>query len=464
MIKYYIGILFCSVLFPFYPLSAQTLTFKTALSDALQNYASLKAKANYVSYSKELVERQKRQALPDISLSAQQMYGTINNVNGPSYGLKGLSVASSGPVLANQNWNAAFGSLYLANINWDFFSFGKIKQGVKVAQSNLQISQSDLDQETFQQEVRVAAAYLNLLAAQQLTISQQNNLNRAIAIRDAVMPRVINGLNPGVDSSFAVAEVSSARIQLTSSQDRERELATELSRLMGVAPADPRLDSIFLRKIPSAFYDSVAVNLQNHPTLQYYQAQIVASQQQEKYLKTQYFPTISLFTTLQSRASGFGAGYGATNMDDYSGSYLKGVGATRENYLVGVGAAWDLTAAYRLRKEVDAQRRNTAAIEDNYNLAKEQIADQLDLSAQKIKNALTNYAEAPIQVRAANEGYIQKTTLYKNGLATIVDVTQSLYTVNRAETDRDIAFNNVWQALLIKAAAAGDFSIFLNEF
>jgi hypothetical protein len=54
--------------------------------------------------------------------------------------------------------------------------------------------------------------------------------------------------------------------------------------------------------------------------------------------------------------------------------------------------------------------------------------------------------------------------LYKNGLTTIVEVTQALYTLNRAETDRDISNNNVWQALLLKAAASGDFSLFLNEF
>jgi len=44
-----------------------------------------------------------------------------------------------------------------------------------------------------------------------------------------------------------------------------------------------------------------------------------------------------------------------------------------------------------------------------------------------------------------------------------VDVTQALYVLNRAETDRDIANSNVWQALLLKAAASGDFGYFVNE-
>jgi hypothetical protein len=94
----------------------------------------------------------------------------------------------------------------------------------------------------------------------------------------------------------------------------------------------------------------------------------------------------------------------------------------------------------------------------------QQIKNQLLLSNNKIKNALDNYQEAPIQIKSASDAYIQKSTLYKNGLSNIVDFTQALYVLNRAETDRDIAYSNVWQALLLKAAAAGDFRIFTSSF
>jgi hypothetical protein len=77
---------------------------------------------------------------------------------------------------------------------------------------------------------------------------------------------------------------------------------------------------------------------------------------------------------------------------------------------------------------------------------------------------MSNYLEAPVQVKAASDAYTQKTVMYKNGLSTIVDLTQALFVLNRAETDRDIAFSNVWQALLLKAAALGDFGLFINEF
>jgi outer membrane protein TolC len=89
---------------------------------------------------------------------------------------------------------------------------------------------------------------------------------------------------------------------------------------------------------------------------------------------------------------------------------------------------------------------------------------QLALSETKIRNAMANYTEAPQQVKAATEAYLQKSTLYKNGLTTLVDLTTAIFALNRAETDRDIAYTNVWQALLIKSAAMGDYNIFINEF
>ncbi|MFC3160179.1 hypothetical protein ACFOEQ_18415 [Chryseobacterium arachidis] len=70
--------------------------------------------------SKESIELAKRQYLPNLNISLQQDFGTVNGQNGPLYGFGGYGVASSGLPLPEQNWNAAFGALYLANVNWEF--------------------------------------------------------------------------------------------------------------------------------------------------------------------------------------------------------------------------------------------------------------------------------------------------------------------------------------------------------
>ena len=120
-----------SVLYVFQALGQQVLTIKEAEQIALSNYASIKAKASQLNASKAFLTETKSEYLPDVNLSAQQAYGTVNGQNGPLYGASGLSVASSGPALPNQNWNAAFGALYLANVNWNFFAFGRAKKKLR---------------------------------------------------------------------------------------------------------------------------------------------------------------------------------------------------------------------------------------------------------------------------------------------------------------------------------------------
>jgi adhesin transport system outer membrane protein len=452
-----------SVLYVFQANAQKVLTIKDAEQIALSNYASIKAKASQLNASKAYLKETKTEYLPDVNLSAQQDYGTINGQNGPLYGYRGLSVASSGPALANQNWNAAFGALYLANVNWDFFSFGKAVEKVKVQKSIVSLNENDLAQEQFQHQVRVASTYLNLLAAQQLAKAAQDNLARSTDLQKVVIARVKNGLNPGVDSSLANAEVSNARIALTNAEQTVQDQSSQLATYMGVAPQVFVLDSVFVTKAPNNADQKPALNPDEHPLLRYYRNRIGVSDEQAKYLSTFSYPTFSLFGVYQGRGSGFGSGI-ATNPGDYTSNYGSGVDPTRYNYLFGIGMVWNITNPFRVHYQVKSQKFTSEQYRNEYDLIGQQLHAQQALAETRIANALKNFNEVPVEVKAASDAYTQKYTLYKNGLANIVDFTQALYTLNRAEVDKDIASNNVWQALLFKAAATGDFGIFINNF
>jgi outer membrane protein TolC len=455
----FLGLAVC--FFAFNAHGQKVLTMKEAIQTALNNYGTIKAKASQLNASKAYLKETKSEYLPDLNISAQQDYGTVNGTNGPLYGYRGGAVASSGPALNNQNWNAAFGSLYLSNVNWDFFSFGRSKEKIKVQQSVVNLNETDLVQEQFQHEVRVAGAYLNLLAAQRLVKSQQDNLRRSEELTCVVVARVKNGLNAGVDSSLANAEVSSAKIALTRQIDIAQEQANILSQYLGVPPQDFQLDSVFVTQSPKSIEQPSAVKIEQHPLLKYYENRIGVSDEQAKYYKTFSYPTFSLFGVMQGRGSGFKADY-ATNLTDYSHSYGAGADPTRYNYLFGIGMIWNLTNPLRVHYQVQSQKFTSLQYKDEYDLINQRLSAQQQLAETKISNALKNYREAPIQVKAAGDAYLQKNTLYKNGLSNIVDLTTALFTLNRAETDRDIAYNNVWQALLYKSAATGDFNIFIK--
>jgi outer membrane protein TolC len=444
--------------------NSQMLTLNDAVQTALNNYGTIQAKANYLKASQASVKQNSLEYLPDLSVAAQHAYGTANGQFGPLMASGGLNAASSGPPFPVQNWNAAFGALYLANVNWDFFTFGRVHERIKVAQAQVLRETNDLEQEKFQHQVRVASAYLNLLAAQRLKLSQQKNLDRANALRQVVVVRTKNGLNPGVDSSLANAEVSSAKIALTNAIDFQGEQANQLARLMGIPHQDFLLDTLFVNRIPAALFDSTPLKEEDHPVLKFYQSRINLSRKQEKYYDRFKYPVFSLMGVVQGRGSGFDNHYNELFPDAYTGNYWRGIRPERSNYLIGMGVTWNLTSPVQVRQQVAVQEWTSKGLQNEYEVVNQQIKAQLALADQKMKNAVVNSNEAPVQMKAASDAYLQKSVLYKNGLSNIVDVTQALYTLNRAETDRDISNNNVWQALLLKAAASGDFGLLMNEF
>ncbi|MFC4479933.1 TolC family protein [Flavobacterium chungangensis] len=442
---------------------AQTLSLKEAIKIGLENYGSIRAKNNYTNASKETLKQSRRDYLPNLNLSAQQDYGTVNGQNGPLYGFGGLGVASSGLPLPEQNWNSAFGALYLVNMNWDFFTFGKTQEKINLSKIDVQAKEKDLQQEKFQQEIKISAAYLNLLASQRLVISQQKNLDRAEVFKKTAAARVKNGLLAGVDSTLATAEVSKAKIALNLARNFVKEQNNKLVDLMGVAPQDFVTDTLFVTQIPKELVTKEASTDSLHPLLQFYKTKIDYSNQQVKLYKRFYYPTMSAFGVLQTRASGFDNTY-ATDQNAFSRNYWDGVNPDRTNYLVGVGITWNLTTPFRSSKQVSAQKFVSQALQEEYNQADRELKSQLNFAEDKIKITLENYAEAPIQVDAAKRAYVQKSTLYKNGLTDLTDLTQTMYVLNRAEIDRDIVNNNVWQSYLLKVAATGNFDLFINEF
>ncbi len=443
--------------------SGQDLSLKDAVDTGVANYGLVVAKSKYALAANETVKQTKRDYLPNLNLSAQQDYGTVNGQNGPLYGLGGLGVASSGLPLANQNWNAAFGALYLVNFNWEFFTFGRMKQRVTVAKADAFRQQKDFEQEQFQHKVRIAGAYLNLLASQRLLRSQAKNLDRTEVVLKNAAIRVTNGLLPGVDSTLASAEVSRAKIALNQLKEQVKMQNNELVRLMGVEPTDFIADTTLVTRVPKAMITAETPNDTLNPIRRFYQSRINYSNQQAELFKREYWPTFNMFGVFQTRGSGFNADY-AQNQESYTRNYIDGIDPTRQNYLFGVGMVWNLTTIARSSKKVSAQKLITEGLQEEYKAVDMQLKANDDAANARMDFALQNYKEAPRQVKAAQQAYLQRTTLYNNGLTNLVDVTQALYTLNRAETDRDVIYTNVWQALLMKAAATGDFNLFINEF
>jgi outer membrane protein TolC len=453
------------VLFWHFFVAAQNPDKLLSMTDALQiasaNYL-IQSKVNYTRSSAEAVQAAKKVALPDFILAAQTAYGTLNGVNGLGSGLPGITTISAS-TNASQNMNASFGALYNVNINMNVFSFGLQRAFVAATRGQFEQDRADLRQTKFEVETTVIGLYLNLLTAQRLRIVMQDNVDRISRLRDIIIARTMNGLNPGVDSSIANAELSTARMSLTDAENFEQSQASQLSIEMGVKQPFFNLDTSFVTTLPKNIPAQNEVNLQVHPVLRYLDSRIINSDLTATYLQKTALPRFSFFAVGQERGSGFGGSF-TSDPNDYSDNFFKGADPVRANYLLGIGVTWNITDLTRVRSKVLSQRFISAAYKDDYNQAEIKYTDQLHFANQQISNALTKYREVPIQLKSAEDAYNQKKALYENGLTNIVDVTQTLFFLNQAEAASDVACSAVWQALLYKAVAAGDISLFLLQF
>jgi outer membrane protein TolC len=442
---------------------AEVLTLRSALQIAAANYRLLQAKENEAKASAAAVQTAKKDALPDLTFSVENAYGTLNGLNGLPSGQPGITTLTAGPATGSQSWNAAFGALYVSNIDWNLYSFGLQRAHVAAAKGQNDQDLADLRQAQFQQQIRVAGAYLDLLSAERIRVAMEDNLSRAARLRDVIISRTENGLNPGVDSSLANAEVSRARLSLIDAQNYEQTQAGQLAIQLGVTTQDFILDSVFYLRPPKDTAEAQPLVVTRHPTLQFLASRIKTSDLLAGYIQKTGLPRFTLFGVMQQRGSGFGNDY-ALNQADYSTGYFNGIDPIRTNYLLGVGLVWDVTDFSKTRSKVATQHWLSAALDDEYKLEQNQLTNQLTVAGRRITNALAKYRETPTTLKSAMDAYGQKEALYKNGLSTLVDVTQALFILNRAEIDRDVSCNAVWQALLLKAGATGNMDLFLQQF
>ncbi|MDR6547754.1 outer membrane protein TolC [Chryseobacterium rhizosphaerae] len=436
---------------------AQLTSLEDVLLRAEKNYQSIKKKEINIQASQERLQLQKTYYLPEVTLMAQQSFGTINAQNGPMYNQGGLGTAATSIPLAEQNWNAAFGSLYLANVNWNIYTFGKLASKENIEIADTEVHQADLHQEIFQHQIKTAAAYFNLLVSQRLEKVQHENHTRSEVIYTIAKARAESGLIPEVDASLAKAEMSSAQTATINANDHVLDYNKKLADLLVEDFTDYQLDHYFSSNTPSLTQET-ASSSEIHPSILFLAQKMNKSRKQEDHLHTLKLPSLSLFGVFQGRGSGFGWNYVQDNAA-FSSSYLKGIGVDRMNYIVGLNLSWNLTDFYRTSFKVHEQKLITKALDFDYQQLQQELSNQQSLSESKYKNALIKVKESRIQMQAATDAFQQQKALYENGLTTIVDFTQALYLLNRAEINYEIAQNNSWQAVILIAASKGDISI-----
>jgi len=440
-------------------LLAQTtspLTLTDALALAEKNYPALLAKQEEVNAAKEDLSATRKEYIPTLKLHEQIEYATANTVEG-TYFPYGIVVPTSGGIGETNSSAATFGSISMGLLEWSPFSFGQYNSRVQLYRSQLELATANSGDAVFQQKIKIAEAYLNVLTLQQVTKLSKNNLARTEAFRQSTSAAVIGGIRPGVDTAFANAEVSKARLELIDAQENEDAGKIYLASLIGLGDTTFIIDTTLTSKLPPLALNLTRVDVAQNPLALVYKANLDISLSREKYIQRSYYPRIGMISGIWGRGSGWGDGAG--NVRDYS--FAGGTALTRYNYAFGAAVTFNVFDFYRIHSQYEAEHFRTSAIQDDLDAVLLQMRSEQAIADLKVHSAVLRMNEAPIQLTAASALYDQTNARYKNGLATEPDLAQALYNMNRAESDMVNATDGLWRALLYKSASNGNIDDFL---
>jgi outer membrane protein TolC len=431
------------------------INLQAALDTAIARYPKIKASLAEKNSAGEQLKSSHTAYIPSLQLQEQLTYGTANSLVGQFYPNEGTAIPISGGVNAAQNWNGASSQFTTAVLTGPIFAFGKIQANIHEKEARLKIADASYQNEIFQHKVKVTEAYLYVLVYQKLRKVQAENLKRAVEINRLIKAGVESGLKPGVDSSYSAAEVSKAKITYLSSLRDEKNWQIKFGEYLGMPDAYFLVDSMsFNSSLPVA--NTGQSTIDNNPLLGIYKNQVETDVFSAKAVKRSYLPTLKYL------ASGAARGSGISSTGVYSSDATNGFQYSRYNYMVGAYLLWNVTDIFRINHEYKSHmyevKKDNALLDEtrlNLNRQLENANIQLSLAIEQAK-------EAPVQVNAATGGFNQSKARYQSGLGTLVELSQNLYILARAEADYSITYNNTWRSLLSIAAAAGDMNLFLN--
>jgi len=437
------------------------LTFTQALDIARINYPTLRARQAAVEAAAADVRTTRANYLPQVTLQAQALNGTSNQVRGAALSGGAIPISGVRPDFSSQTtWTSQAGLV----VEWPVLTFGRYRAIVQRANTAVAQAQADYDQELFAHQVQVADAYLLALVAQKSVALQAANLKRAQALRIVIRAGALSGIRPGIDSSVTNAETSRAQLQLLTSQQRALQQRVRLAGLLGVPTQDIRIDSMkFYTKLPSTAPASYSDTTRLPPILQAYQQRIRASQAQIDVLRLNTRPTLSLVGSTWGRGSGISNRAGENGLYAIDPALSAGIPFKAYNYVVGASLSWNLTDLWRTRYATAAQQQRINVAQAEYNQQNLQLQIERQNAVLQLELARQTAQEAPLQLDAAKRAYVQAKARYDAGLDNLVVLTQAAVVLNRAETDQALAVNNLWRALLLRAATNGSLGVLLDQ-
>ena len=430
------------------------LTLTQAVEAALRNYPAVQVSQEQINAAAAGIQLARTAYLPRVDMLAQENRATRNNV----FGLlmpQGVIPSMSGPVLGTNNLGTVWGSAIGTLVTWEPFDFGLRKASVDAAEAAQTRSETTLKRTQFEILATTADAYVTLAATQETVRAAQAGVDRTEVLARTIHALVNAQLRPGADASRAEAELAAARTQLIQAQQAVEVGRANLSRFVGLEPAQIAISAPRLLQLPPQ-RTAPPLDTGGNPISMEQNAVVEQLQAQLRIVERSYFPRFSLQGAAYAR--GTGAQTNGTNLGG-----LSGLAPSTQNYALGFTVTFPVFDLPSLRAREAGQSATIRAEQARYRQVAADLKAQWNVAVAALDGARRVAANTPVQVAAARAATEQATARYQSGLGNIDAVAEAQRLLTQAEIDDALARLGVWRRLLGVATAAGDIQPFLAE-
>ena len=278
--------------------------------------------------------------------------------------------------------------------------------------------------------------------------------------RTEVIARTIDALvkaelRPGADASRVQAEVAAARTQLIQAEQAVDVARANLSRFVGMEPAELATSASGLLLLPPE-HPITPLDTAANPLAREQSGVVEQLRAQLKVLERSYFPRFFL------QGSAYARGTGAETDGDRMGG-LNGLAPDVQNYALGFTVTFPVFDHFSIHAREAGQEATIRAQTARYQQIATDLRAQWNAAVAAVTGARRVAANTPVQVSAARATVEQATARYQSGLGNIDEVAEAQRLLAQSEIDDSLARLSVWRGLLAVAAATGDIQPFLVE-
>lgn len=460
MIKHIIAItVMCfaiAVAFPLYGQQPKENTLGNLWPKVEEKYPGVGVKNSAVEAAKLNERAVKSGMLPQLKAQAQTTYGTYEGSAGAFFPQPGFfNVSGSGNSLNGSNMAAnSFGS---ATIEWELFSFGRLRKENEAANALSGKSMSEKDAYLLNLKKLLSERYISLLYSDAKLNWSETNVQRLDDIRKTTSGLSASGLKPAADSLLA----SSSYIQSMGENDKWKGYKdAAFIKLLELYAGDTvnYTASAYRFSNPERNYLNINNTVDpSHPILNALdkQAQFYAVSGEAQ--KRASLPSMHLLGGYAYRGTGINPN------GTESGAWKDGFNNNTNNFLVGIGITWNITSLrtnYFKGEELFKEAESEKLLYSQYEQA---MRADLTASQVKIFQQSEQLQKTRLGVNQSRDAYNMYLARYKSGLITLSELLQVRTLLEQAENNHIEASREYWMLLAYEAELTADFDFLFNN-